>query len=458
MFLLKTKRNIRDIKSEIQADDNSNINGQLQVAADQLKGIVEQMKLAAISLNETSTSSKDRTEELKNHSEKTMENTIQVSDKMSAIESSAVKISNVSEEIHENSQTSYQELINSLGSLDMLHDKMDTLLKSHYVLIKQMNQLEAHSQEINKVIDTIGAISQRTSILALNATIEAARSGEEGKGFAVVANEVGNLANQTSEAVTQTRSNLQMIQDEISRTTNMVNDETVQVEDGSNQLKDVIKLLNSFKSNLETITSMVSSSTQAVGEQTSSVQEIAALLEEISNMSVKNKDHVDSVSLDMDAQFMSSEEVLSISESLTTTSNALQEIIKSDENITQIKVDDTVVQAISEEITTLLAEEPLYQLNQEHHASVLHAFFERHTDIEAVWSNRKDGTFVYSNPPAGLVNAKARPWFIEAMKGDAYVSDVYISALTKNICISLSYPIFKEEDIVGMIGVDLAIR
>ncbi|MDL4839344.1 methyl-accepting chemotaxis protein [Aquibacillus rhizosphaerae] len=454
MFLLKTKRNVK----EIELNNNSNINGQLQVAADQLKGIVEQMKLAAVSLNHTSTSSKDRTVDLKNHSEKTMDYTIQVSEKMSEIESSAVKISTVSEEIHENSQTSYQELMNSLGSLDMLHDKMDSLLKSHYTLITQMNQLETHSQEINKVIDTIGAISQRTSILALNATIEAARSGEEGKGFAVVANEVGNLANQTSEAVTQTRSNLQLIQDEISRTTNMVNDETVQVEDGSNQLKDVIKLLNSFKSNLETITSMVSNSTQAVGEQTGSVQEIAALLEEISNMSIKNKDHVYSVTLDMDEQFKSSEEVLSISESLTSTSNALQEIIKSDENIAEIQVDETVVQAISEEITTLLAKEPLYQLNQEHHASLLHAFFERHTDMEAVWSNRKDGTFVYSNPPAGLVNAKARPWFMEAMKGKAYMSDVYISALTKNICISLSYPVYKDEEIVGMIGVDLAIN
>ena len=93
-----------------------------------------------------------------------------------------------------------------------------------------IEDLQASSIEMSKVIKLITSVAQQTKLLALNATIEAARAGTAGKGFAVVANEVKELAKETAQASEEISERITAIQSVSQNTIDALTDITGTIE------------------------------------------------------------------------------------------------------------------------------------------------------------------------------------------------------------------------------------
>ena len=156
-------------------------------------------------------------------------------------------------------------------------------------MMEAMNEINASSQEIAKVIKIIEDIAFQTNILALNANVEAARAGQAGKGFAVVADEVRNLANKSSEAAKHTT---EMINNAISS----VNGGMVIVDSTASALRKVGEDVKNMAGLLGEIDRSTQEQARAIQEMNESIGQITTVVHANSATAEENSTSSDELS------------------------------------------------------------------------------------------------------------------------------------------------------------------
>lgn len=212
----------------------------------------------------------------------------------SSLEQLTATINEISNHVNQNAQSSLEasRYVKTVGeSANMSSGKMNEMM----IAIEEIN---AKSSEIGKIVKTIDDIAFQTNILALNAAVEAARAGAAGKGFAVVADEVRNLATKSSEAA--------------KNTTVLIEDSIRSIKNGTSLAEHTSAVLSEVINGVNQSVNLIDDISQASNVQAKSLEETLNGLEQISAVVHSNS--------------ATAEESSAASEELSSQADVLQEL------------------------------------------------------------------------------------------------------------------------------------
>ncbi|MFD2329992.1 methyl-accepting chemotaxis protein [Cohnella sp. GCM10020058] len=337
-------------------------------------------------------------------------------------------------------------------------EAMNDLAVNHGTMEERVSGLIAEASKITQMNELIQEIVSQTSLLALNAAIEAAHAGDYGSGFTVVAQEIRKLAEQSGVAVKQSTAIVRNIEAGIRQVVASVAEEKQSVARGLAEMAVNRDRMDAIYNHIVKVDGQVGKTLTAAVEQAGRTSAANAML----------KDVVDSVN-----QMMSS-----IDDTLAQNLKQREETAKLGRVSTELKAAaDELIGAVHQAggkvwtdtglaekerwmqfLTTMAADPALGGLNENIHRKVLSGWLAQTAGVEAIWSNRADGSFIFSEPVAGLLNARSRDWWKKAMGGEIFVSEVYLSAITKKPCVTVSTPLQGVDGRpIGVVGIDIVI-
>ncbi|URN96598.1 MAG: methyl-accepting chemotaxis protein [Candidatus Pristimantibacillus lignocellulolyticus] len=187
--------------------------------------------------------------------------------------------------------------------MDSILKQMDQLDLASTTSSATISNLNERSNEVQQIATSIKAIARQTRLLAINAAIEAARAGEYGKGFAVVANEVGKLADQSSDAASHISKLVSEIEFETNRSVEAMKSVMDEVEQAVERIDKMGQLLQEMITLIDqsvTKFHLVSKSTERVAAST---VEASASLIKMSNFAYEIKEKTKSVAAATNRQY-----------------------------------------------------------------------------------------------------------------------------------------------------------
>ena len=254
----------------------------LNIAQENIRGLIKVIMENSQDISASSEELSATVEELSSKADIIEQSVINIVDGMQNASATTEEISASIEEVDSNVNVLSSKAIEGSNNADQSKERSTEVKNNSQKAIEETRKISVEKQErmakaiedgkvvdsIKVMADTIGGIAKQTNLLALNASIEAARAGEQGKGFAIVAEEVRILAEQSAEAAIN-------IQDTIVKVNNAFKSS---IDTGSDILKFINTQVNEQFNDYGKIGNQYYSDSDFVSKMS---YEIAAMSEEI---------------------------------------------------------------------------------------------------------------------------------------------------------------------------------
>ncbi|WP_424766345.1 methyl-accepting chemotaxis protein [Paenibacillus sp. sgz302251] len=428
------------------------------VISDQLKAAVDEVDRTSRNLTEIADQTLAKEQILRATSSRAMNRIEEAFSSLQEVASAAEQISGASSHLNTKSKQTKGIVLDVRQSFTTTDQVMSELNENNRTMEQHIRQLIEQTSHINEINQFIEEIVSQTSLLALNASIEAAHAGEYGRGFSVVAQQIKKLAEQSGEAVKRSTALVDKIEQGVRLVVHAVDREKSSVERGVAEMAENRDRMDLIFTQINEVDNLVEQTSIASKQQTEHMNASALMLKDVVDAVNETLESVDST---LQMNQLQREEISNlnrISRNLQRSSTDLSHAIEQVEQKRTIAESNLNVPAVQEWLNAAAIDLRLFPLEESTHASKLTQLLHSKKDIEAIWSNHSDGSFVFSYPEAGLLNAKGREWWRRAMMGQNFQSEAYISAITKQLCITISVPIRSEAgEVIGVIGADISI-
>ncbi|QUI25261.1 hypothetical protein HZI73_24470 [Vallitalea pronyensis] len=389
----------------------------------------------------------------------------------------------VAKEIMESTNQLKSSSIGLTDTTNKAKNTVDTQISEVYDIINKIKKVSLTSQEtvtsitdlgdaiikISNILESVQTFYKQTKLLALNASIESARAGEAGKGFAIVAEEIRNLAEGSAKSIDEIVDIMKNIDELIDLVKDNSHEERIEIESTVTSAEKVNSSLSEITDAFSHIEHNLCIMNQALDHNNQLTESVNTSLSATEKAFAKVTEEIERINDDINRQYHHTDKISAIELILKDISKSL-EIITHKYHLNLLSKAKEKIEEQSQSIIQTMEEKVIEQLllegtvndsmevhHQGKHQQILDNVLSDMPNIEAIWTNTLSGEFIYSNPPAGIKNASIRNWFHESRKGCNYISDPYISGISKSPCITISLPIKHNGMVKGILGIDVQI-
>lgn len=269
------------VQAEVTADVLGAVADAFNLTIQNLRDIVQQVKVAAREVTKGATNSETFARALSSDALRQAEelavtlNSVQVmTDSIQRVAEAAREAEAVARDASETALKGGEAVENTVaGILEIRETVAETTRK--------VKRLAESSQEISKIVALISQIASRTNLLALNASIEAARAGDAGRGFAIVADEVRQLADKSAKSLKEIEQIVLQIQSETGSVMTAMEEGTQQVIKGTKLAEEAKRSLENIIHTAKRIDILVRSITADTVNQTDTSRAVAHVMQSV---------------------------------------------------------------------------------------------------------------------------------------------------------------------------------